>query len=234
MKKQFIIPLISLANCLLSAPLHAQLQDERSNFSIGVNGGVNMSSVSFEQSIPQSTLITPSFGITARYISEKYFKMICGLQAELNFSQRGWKEKIEDESGDAYTRKMNYIEIPLLAHLAFGKDKGHGARFILNLGPQIGFLLSEKEIYSDPWHPEMRPQGWEGYEYGKMAEVKFDYGIVGGGGVEVRTGIGNFLLEARYYFGLSDFYHSTKKDPFSRSAHSYIGGRLTYLFDLKK
>lgn len=234
MRKQFIIILISLTGCLLSIPIHAQLQDERSNFSIGINGGVNMSSVSFEQSIPQSTLITPSFGITARYISEKYFKMICGLQAELNFSQRGWKEKIEDESGDAYMRKMNYIEIPVLAHLAFGKDKGHGARFILNLGPQIGFLLSEKEIYSDSWHPEMRPQGWEGHEYGKMAEVKFDYGIVGGGGLEVRTGIGNFLLEARYYFGLSDFYHSTKKDPFSRSAHSYIGGRLTYLFDLKK
>ena len=49
-----------------------------------------------------------------------------------------------------------------------------------------------------------------------------------------KEGIGNFLIEARYYFGLSDFYHSTKKDPFSRSAHSYIGGRVTYLFDLKK
>ena len=159
--------------------------------------------------------------------------MICGLQAELNFSQRGWTEKIEDESGDTYMRKMNYVEIPLLAHLAFGKDKGNGARFILNLGPQIGFLLSEKETYSTSWHPEMRPDGW-GNEYGKKAEVKFDYGIVGGAGAEIRTGIGNFLIEARYYFGLSDFYHSTKKDPFSRSAHSYIGGRVTYLFDLKK
>lgn len=234
MRKQFIITLTVLTSCLFSVPLHAQLQDERSNFAIGVNGGVNLSSVSFEPTLPQGTLVTPSFGITARYISEKYFKMICGLQAELNFSQRGWKESIEDESGDTYTRKMNYLEIPLLAHLAFGKDKGHGARFILNLGPQIGFLLSEKEIYSASWHPEMRPAGWEGYEYGKSAEMKFDYGIVGGGGLEVRTGIGNFLLEARYYFGLSDFYHSTKKDPFSRSAHSYIAGRLTYLFDLKK
>lgn len=233
MRKQFIIALIGLAGSLISLPLHAQLQDERSNFSIGVNGGVNLSSVSFDPSIPQKSMITPSFGVTARYISEKYFKMICGLQAELNFSQRGWTEKIEDGSGDTYMRKMNYVEIPLLAHLAFGKDKGNGARFILNLGPQIGFLLSENEIYSASWHPEMRPNGW-GNEYGKKAEVKFDYGIVGGAGAEVRTGIGNFLIEARYYFGLSDFYHSTKKDPFSRSAHSYIGGRLTYLFDLKK
>ena len=68
-----------------------------------------------------------------RYISEKYFKMICGIQGEINFSQRGWKEVIEDGSNNTYHRAMNYIEVPLLAHLAFGKDKGNGARFIINL-----------------------------------------------------------------------------------------------------
>ena len=84
---------------------------------------------------------------------------------------------------------------------------------------------------SDPWDPSGRTPN---EQYGKMADRKFDYGIVGGGGMEVRTGIGHFVLEARYYFGLSDFYNNSKKDPFSRSAHSYIGARLTYLFDLKK
>lgn len=219
--------------CLVSLSAHAQLQDERRNFSIGVNGGVNLSNVSFDPSIKQGKLIGPNIGVTARYISEKYFKMICGIQMEVNYSQRGWKENIEDDSGDTYQRTMNYIEIPLMAHLAFGKDKGHGVRFVINLGPQIGFLLSENEKRSDPWHPSQRPNGVN-EQYGKMAENKFDYGIIGGGGLEARTGIGNFILEARYYFGLSDFYNSTKKDFFSRSAHSYIGAKLTYLFDLKK
>lgn len=231
MKKQSIIALAIL--WLLSLPVQAQLQDQRQNFSLGINGGVNISSVSFEPSIKQGKLIVPAFGVTARYISEKYFNMICGIQTEVNFSQRGWKEDIDDGSGDTYQRKMNYIEVPLMAHLAFGKDKGNGARFVLNLGPQVGFLIGEKEIKSASWHPEDRTTGVT-WQYGKMAESKFDYGIVGGGGLEVRTGIGHFILEARYYFGLSDFYHSTKKDPFSRSAHSYITGRLTYLFDLKK
>ena len=49
--------------------------------------------------------------------------MICGIQGEINFSQRGWKEVIEDGSNNTYHRAMNYIEVPLLAHLAFGKDK---------------------------------------------------------------------------------------------------------------
>ena len=233
MKKQSIIALLSFLCLSAGIPVHAQLQDPRHNLAIGINGGVNLSSVSFEPSIKEKTFLTPSFGVTIRYISERYLKMFCGIQAEINYSQRGWKENIDDGTEDTYQRSMNYVEVPLMAHLAFGKDKGYGARFVLNLGPQIGYLLGESEKKSEAWHPNERPSGviWQ---YGKMAESKFDYGIVGGVGIEARTGIGNFLLEARYYFGLSDFYHSTKKDPFSRSAHSYIAGRLTYLFDLKK
>lgn len=226
---------ISCLLCLIPQFVHAQLQDERHNLAIGINGGVNLNSVSFTPSIKQTNFIAPEFGLTIRYISEKYFKMICGIQAEVNYSQRGWKEVIEDGSNNTYHRAMNYVEVPLLAHLAFGKDQGNGARFILNLGPQVGFLIGEKEFYSDlsTWDTSNRPQGTDA-QYGKFADKKFDYGIIGGGGVEIRTGIGHFLLEARYYFGLSDFYNNSKKDYFSRSAHSYIGGRLTYLFDLKK
>lgn len=230
MKRQAII----VAACLsvLSAlPLHAQLQDERSNFAVGVNGGVNLSSVSFQPSVEEGYLIGPAFGVTARYVSEKYIKMICGIQVEVNYSQRGWKEVMEEGFEGSYLRKMNYVEIPLLAHLAFGKDHGNGVRIVFNLGPQMGFMLSENEqITGNPAAQTNRATS----QYGKMAEASFDYGLIGGGGLEIRTGIGNFILEGRYYYGLSDFYHSTKKDPFSRSAHSYIAGKLTYLFDIKK
>ena len=50
--------------------------------------------------------------------------------------------------------------------------------------------------------------------------------------MELRTKAGNFLLEGRYYYGLADFYNSTKKDYFARSAHSIITVKLAYLFDL--
>jgi len=71
--------------------------------------------------------------------------------------------------------------------------------------------------------------------YGDKIQNKFDYGIAGGGGIEFRTKkAGSFLLEGRYYFALSDFYSTTKKDYFSRAAHGTITVKLTYLFDLKK
>jgi len=215
---------------LIGFPALAQVGEMRDNFSVGVNGGININSVSFNPSIKQGSLMGITGGVTARYISEKYFAMICGIQMELNYSQHGWKEKY-DESTDSYSRTMNYIEIPLLAHLAFGKDRG--VQFFLNLGPQIGFLLSESEKYeytTEKWEPGKRVKE----QYGKMADNKFDYGITGGGGFELRTKAGNFLIEGRYYFALSDFYSNTKKDYFSRSAHSTIQAKMTYLFDLRK
>lgn len=228
MKKYPILAIAALLS-VCAQPVKAQLQDERHNFAIGVNGGVNVSSVSFEPRIKQSKLIGPSVGLTARYICEKYFKMICGAQLEVNFSQRGWDEYYEDFPELQYTRKMNYIEIPFLAHLAFGKDRG--LQFFIHAGPQVGFFIGDSHTQSGNWSDY---SGITVEQHTKPVENKFDYGITGGAGLELRTKAGHFLLEGRYYYALSDFYKSTKKDYFSRSAHGVIVAKLTYLFDLTK
>lgn len=211
----------------ISLPVAAQVGEMRSNFAIGINGGANFSSVSFSPTIKQKNLSALTGGFTARYITEKYFAMICGIQLEVNYSQRGWNEVIE-ENTDTYSRNMNYLEIPFLAHLAFGKD--NGVQFFLNMGPQIAFLLNEKENKSESFSPISRTSK----QYNKMVDNKFDYGIAGGGGLELKTKAGNFLVEGRYYFALSDFYKTTKKDYFSRAAHSVLSAKVTYLFDITK
>ena len=226
--------ILSALACLLAMPMMAQLGEERRNLAIGVNGGMNMSQVDFYPQIKQKMYNGMSMGVTARYISEKYFKMLCGIQAEINFTQRGWQEDIQDGSNNTYSRTMNYVEIPLLAHLAFGKDAlDSGMRFFVNMGPQVAFFLSEKEKLSDNWNDAYRPNGVN-QQYGKMVENNFDYGILGGLGMELSTKVGHFILEGRYYYGLSDFWGSTKKDDFTRSGHSYMGVKLTYLFDIIK
>lgn len=213
----------------------AQLGELRNELAIGFNAGMNMSKVDFSPRIKQTNQQGAAFGITARYMCEKYFKMMCGIQVELNYSQRGWNELIEDGSMNTYNRVMNYVEVPLLAHLAFGKDsRTRGMKFFLNLGPQFAYFISDKEnMGGEEWNTSMRPNGVV-YQYGKEVENKLDYGIVAGGGLELSTGIGHFLVEGRYYYGLGDFYHNTKKDEFGRSGHSYIGIRLTYLYDIIK
>ena len=209
-------------------PGRAQIGEQRNNLAVGFNGGININSVSFSPTVRQKNLMGISGGLTARYISEKYFSMICGAQVELNFSQHGWSEFDEDHPELEYTRTMNYVEIPLLAHLAFGRDRG--VQFFIHAGPQIGFFISDTRKKNDAWENFTTPE-----QHDKDVENKFDYGITGGGGVELRTKkAGSFLVEGRYYFALSDFYSTTKKDYFARAAHGTITVKLTYLFDLKK
>ena len=156
---------------------------------------------------------------------------LADAQLEIN---DGWDEYYEDYPTLSYTRTMNYVEIPFLAHLAFGKDRG--LQFFIHAGPQIGFLLGDSEKIDGDWDGTVA----ESYtnitveQHGKAIDNKFDYGIAGGAGIELRTKAGNFIVEGRYYYALSDFYGSTKKDFFSRSAHGVITAKITYLFDLKK
>lgn len=211
--------------------LHAQVGELRQNFALGVNGGINLNSVSFSPSVKQKNLMGITGGVTARYISERYFKMICGAQIEVNFSQHGWDEYYKDYPNLGYTRTMNYFEIPFLAHLAFGKERG--MQFFIHAGPQIGFFLSDKYTITGDWS-ELANANIVTEQHDKSVDNKFDYGIAGGAGVELRTKAGNFILEGRYYYALSDFYASAKKDYFARSAHGVITAKITYLFDLTK
>ena len=230
MKKLILSALV----CLFALPIMAQLGEERQNWAVGVNLGMNMTKVDFSPRIKQKSHNGMAFGVTARYMCEKYFNMMCGIQAEINYTQRGWKEDIEDGTENTYSRTMNYVEVPLLANLAFGKDAlDKGAKFFINMGPQIAFFLNEKEKMSENWDPSGRPNGVI-QQYGKMVEKKFDYGLLGGLGLELSTKAGHFLLEGRYYYGLADFWGSLKKDDFGRSGHSYMGVKLTYLFDITR
>ena len=236
MKKINKLRYILLAALLLltGGIVRAQMGEQRHNFAVGVNGGVNLSSVSFQPSVNQKNLMGINAGLTARYISEKYFSMICGAQVEVNLSQRGWSEVSNDYPQLSYERRMNYVEVPFLAHIAFGRDRG--LQFFIHAGPQIGFLLGDKETIDDDVWNEVINQGAaiEVTQHHKKIDNKFDYGIAGGAGLELRTKAGNFLLEGRYYYALADFYGNTKKDYFGRSAHGVITVKLAYLFDLKK
>lgn len=224
--------ILSLTLAIATLTASAQIGDRRNTLSLGVSGGMGTSQVSFIPSIKQTMSLGPTFGVSVRRVSEKYFFLICGTQVECNLASRGWTELIEDGSGNEYTRVANYIEVPFLAHLGFGREfrgfQGH-----LNLGPQVAYLIGEREIYGGlkPWNVENRPNHVT-EQYGKAIENKLDYGITASLGIEMRTGAGNFGIEGRYYFGLGNIYGITKKDYFGRCANSTISVRATYSFNL--
>lgn len=225
-----------LIACIVAIKTMAQVGELRDNVSIGFNGGYNLSSVDFSPTIKQGLQPGYTGGATLRYTTEKYFALICAAQLEVNFAQRGWNETIDDGSDNTYRRTTNYIEIPFFAHLGWGKEN-RGFQFFINAGPQIGLFLSDEEFYGftqeKPWDPSNRPNN-QTAQYGKKVENTLEYGIAGGAGIELKTGIGNFIVEGRYFFGLSDMFGNSKADPFGRSANTTITAKITYLIDILK
>lgn len=207
----------------------AQVGDKRTDFAIGLTGGAVANQMSFQPTIKQNMLFGPTFGIAARYISEKYFTCICGLVGEVNFTQLGWNENIED-SNDTYHRTISYIQIPLLMQLGWGREE-KGCKFVFEAGPQFGYAIGDKEHFSDPFLKDHRPNNVT-QQYGMDIDNRFDYGIAAGLGLEHSSSIGHFILGARYYYGLADVFDNSKKGVFGRSAHGTISLKLTYLFDI--
>lgn len=211
---------------IATASAYAQIEKPRHILEIGAAGGLNLSQLDLQPQTRQTMLNGINGGLQIRYTSEKYFSMICAAQLEVNFSQRGWEEEFDNELPYSFNRTLNYIEIPFLAHLSWGKEP-YGLQFFINLGPQIGFLLSDKEEYGGGLVPENRPASIRPI-YGKEIDKRFDYGIAGGGGFELKTKAGNFFIEGRYYYGLSDIFNNSKIDDFGRSANQTITVRIGY------
>ena len=200
----------------------SQTVDFRPEWAFGVNAGVTLSRVGFLPRIPQRLLVQETGGFTARYISEKN----CGILVELNFSLRGWNERQDTVSHfHRYSRSLSYIELPVLTH--FYIDLGKRTRMVLNLGPQISYNIGEKVLEKEIVDLELFIPLY--YDSDFIVERKLDYGITGGLGLEVRTGIGSFILEGRYYYGLSDIFNNTRADYFQSSHNQVIVAKLGYL-----
>lgn len=84
------------ALALVTVHATAQIGEHRNVVSIGVNGGYAMSNVGFTPKVNQKMYGGMTGGVTFRYVCEKYFNTVCALQAEVNYTQAGWKEDILD------------------------------------------------------------------------------------------------------------------------------------------
>lgn len=223
----------------------AQIGQHRNDFSIGVNGGYTLSNVGFTPKVTQSLLGGTTAGLSWRYVCEKYFSTICSIYGEVNYTQMGWKERIlttdnqpviNAVSGlpEQYSRTLNYLQVPVFAHLAWGKEHS-GMQFFFQLGPQFGYLLSEKTTTNFNFKDRNTADRSNVVcaQDTMAVENKFDYGIAAGAGVELSVRrVGQFLLEGRYYYGLGNIYGDSKRDYFSKSNNSSIVVKLTYLFDV--
>ncbi|MBQ9821556.1 MAG: PorT family protein [Muribaculaceae bacterium] len=222
----FAFILTAFAALLASAQTHYE-----GTIAVGGKAGATLSRVNFNPTVEQVMLPGMTAGVMFRYIEEKNF----GLIAELNFTQRGWKEKFE-ESDYQYSHNFTYLELPIMTHIFFGNQRVKG---FVNLGPEIEVMLgnriSSNFSYQDAAEDEYFINDNRHIEQLSMkVSNKLDYGICAGAGMELNLNSKHsLLLEGRFYYGLTDVFPNHKTDVFSSSNSMTISVTLGYFYRLK-
>lgn len=245
---------ILLAIMLTPTQATAQVGEYRNKFSVGASAGYMMNTVNFQPTVTQNMHGGMTIGLTGRYTCEKYFSTLCAVQVEMNMAQLGWKQDIATidnapvinpltGTAEEYQRDITYIQLPILAHLSWGKET-RGVCAFLNLGPQLGLVISDKtkKNYETAYTKENFPENFTN-RVGRASQVvaqetmavenKLDFGITFGAGLECHINkIGRFCLEGRFYYGLGNIYGDSKRDFFGTSNHTTIIVKMAYLYDL--
>lgn len=221
--------LLTIGIIVLTAALELQSQTHYSaNISVGVKGGVDLSQVTFTPSVRQKFAMGMNAGMTFRYIEENHF----GLITEVNFEQRGWSENFETYPYK-YSRTLNYIQIPFLAHIYFGKR----GKFFFNAGPEVGFMIGESTSANFDYNNIAAIKDFPlrtTYQYQMAAENKIDYGISAGLGGEFNISKRNSIyLEGRFYYGLGNVLKSGRTENFRGSNSMSIMASIGYWFRIK-
>jgi hypothetical protein len=168
--------------------------------SVGFQGGNNLSEMDFTNNQDyRFTEIDYKQGFIGGFVVQFLGEKHAGVQAEINYSQRGWIEN--DTTGVEYFRyknKMDYIEMPVLTHVNIGGGKLRG---LFNIGPYIGYALNRKITTQNV---DTGVEETVDYTFNSEKDNRFDFGLMVGGGMEYRFGFGKLSAEARYTVGLGD------------------------------
>ncbi|QEC52410.1 outer membrane protein with beta-barrel domain [Anseongella ginsenosidimutans] len=174
----------------------------------GVKAGVNFANLNFSEDVEDldpSTLTGFQAGIFANAELAENFS----VQPELLYSAQG--SVLAEEGDNSYKYKLSYLSLPVMARYQFWEG------FRLEVGPQLGLLLSAKSV--------LDTDGGEAEEDVKDQTKSIDFGLAGGASYQLPMGIGVF---ARYYTGLTDISDGNETDMTTKNNVASAG--LTYTF----
>ena len=207
---------------LTAVQLVAQPRLKQSEMFVGAYGGVTVSNVFFTPKVSgMGDVLKWPLGWNAGAIFRYGGHKVCSVQVEAGYAQRGWREYSESDGYD-YTRKLNYIQVPLLAHIHFGGEHVQG---FVNLGPQIAYCLASQESGTK--------QTASTYQY-RAIDHLFDWGAAGGLGVYgIDRKVGVFQLEARVHYSFGSLYNNSRAEHFAASNMFTVSLNFAYLWQIK-
>ena len=210
---------------VIGATSLADAQDKRpSVMYIGSKAGLNLSSATLFHTLNGYKMLKGNLiGINAGVAFQHFYQHHVGFQAEINFSQKGYKQKFDN--GSAFETRLNYLEIPMLAVIRTGKNKFH---IFANAGVYLEFLLNSK-ISERPSDADIG--SWDFYAYDESSDRKFGYGFRVGSGLSYDFGFGTILADVHFSYSLSNFFNPidlTTGIP-DQSNNFVLGGFVSYM-----
>ena len=157
---------------------------------IGARAGLNISNLVTDANVDSKK---SKIGFQAGFVGCGVLKNDLSWQAELNYSQKGFK-------GSNAKASLAYLELPVLAKLYFplptlDKEKIKG---FINTGPYLGYWMSNKSTSTAADGSSVSTTGFA------SGSKKLEFGYLLGAGVSYSVGPGYLLGELRYQFGLTN------------------------------
>ncbi|EMR02651.1 porin family protein [Cesiribacter andamanensis] len=144
-------------------------------------------------------------GLVAGIASSFALSQVVAIAPELTYSQRGYRL----DGPENIDIRYNYLELPVLGRLLFGQNllKGY-----VNLGPTVSYLLSGRRDVAGT----TTGAGTSNMEYrvSDSGFSRFELGGAVGGGIQLNTGAGSFLIDLRYTQGFTDFRKEGFDEPY--------------------
>lgn len=218
------ISILFLLLALLATVATAQ-SDKQPTFLVGATAGFSANKVLFSPTVEQKQLMAPMGGALLRVDVERTGTFFLGFQTELSYVRLGWEENFASLPAHAYSRTFECVTLPLLTHM---KIKSSKLYVFLNMGPQFGFIISDKVVQEGTNFTELQLR-----RYAQELHGKLEWGLAGGPGFGFEAGrMGAFELEGRIYYGFNDLLNNRQQDPHGKSSNLTLSVKLNYLFRL--
>ncbi len=203
--------IFSVGICMLAL---YSLQAQEGRF--GLKGGVNLANIVGDV---ENTEMRTSFHVGA--VSEIPLAQDFFFGPEILYSSKGTKtssteEILGEQITSETTLKLDYISLPLMFKYYVADN------FSLDLGPQLGFLMSAKQDFET---------NSAGVTNSGTVDVKdstsgFDYGLNVGLGYRLESGL---FFQGRYNIGLANIYDFSDDDD-AKAQNSVIQFSLGFMF----
>jgi len=162
---------------------------------LGIKGGATLSNINYLNKFNQKTFFQEyNLGYTGGVCLQYFYPKNMGLQAEFLYVQKGFKSRLDENTGVQYERDVDYLSIPFLMNVYIGQKS-----FSINLllGLYGSYAISSSETLKDGNTITNRK-----YQFNSTVDNRLDMGLQGGLGIRKIFKFGIIQAEGQFAFGL--------------------------------